>query len=306
MFKHKRIAKLAIFLVLIAIGASGCKSQFEKLRASNDTGRKYQTAIKLYEDQRYNKALILFDDLVQKFRGRAEAEDLYFYYAYTNYYLKDYLTARHHFRTFVDNYPSSPRAEEARYMVAYCMYLESPVYTLDQSSSMKAIEALQLYINYYPQSERAEEASTLIDELRDRLERKSFETAKLFLDMGDYLAAVISFSNSVRDFPDTKYDEEISYMTAQAQFLYAKNSSERRQKERYTEAIEFADEYLQAYPEGQYIKDASKIKKDSAKGIDTAEALLASWEQAQKENIRLRESREETEDANVNPTLPQE
>src|SRR5690606_12031373 len=151
MFKSKRIARLAATLILISMAVSGCKSQFEKLRASNDTARKYQTAIKLYEDKRYNKALILFDDLVQKFRGRAEAEDLYFYYAYTNYYLKDYLSARHHFRTFVDNYPNSPRSEEARYMVSYCMYLESPVYTLDQSSSLKAIEALQLYINYYPQ-----------------------------------------------------------------------------------------------------------------------------------------------------------
>lgn len=306
MFKSKRIARLAATLILISMAVSGCKSQFEKLRASNDTARKYQTAIKLYNDKKYNKALVLFDDLVQKFRGRAEAEDLYFYFAYTNFYLKDYLTARHQFRTFVDNYPSSPRSEEARYMVAYCLYLESPVYSLDQSNTLKAIEALQLYINYYPQSERAEEAAGLIEELRSKLERKSFETAKLFLDMGDYQAAVISFENSQRDYPDTKFDEEISYLTAQAQYLYAKNSSERRQTERYNEAIEYVEEYLKSYPDGQYIKDASKIKSDAQKGIKDVQALLASWEAARKENERLKSADEEAiEESNKNPLLPQ-
>lgn len=305
MFKYKRIARLTAALILISMGITGCKSQFEKLRASNDTARKYQTAIKLYNDKKYSKALILFDDLIQRFRGRAEAEDLYFYHAYTNYYLRDYLTARHQFRTFVDNYPSSPRSEEARYMVAYCLYLESPVYSLDQSNSLKAIEALQLYINYYPQSERAEEAAGLIEELRSKLERKSFETAKLFLDMGDYQAAVISFENSLRDYPDTKYDEQITYMTAEAQYLYAKNSSERRQTERYNSAIEYVEEYLKAYPEGEYVKDASKIKNDSQKGIKDVEALLASWEATRKENERLRNPEKSEDDTNTNPLLPQ-
>src|SRR5690606_17392745 len=135
MFKNKRIIRLAAIFLLATLGITGCKSQFEKLRASSDTAKKYQTAIKLYNDKKYSKAQILFDDLNQRYRGRAEAEDLAYYYAYTNYYLRDYITAGHLFRTFVQNYPGSTHAEEARYMVAYCLYLDSPVYSLDQSNS---------------------------------------------------------------------------------------------------------------------------------------------------------------------------
>jgi outer membrane protein assembly factor BamD len=80
MFKNKLNISLSILLVVI-ITLAGCKSKYEKLRASNDTARKYREAIKFYENKNYNKALPLFEDLVTKYRGTAEAEDLSYYYA---------------------------------------------------------------------------------------------------------------------------------------------------------------------------------------------------------------------------------
>ena len=67
------------------------------------------------------------------------------------------------------------------------------------------------------------EASKLILDLRDKLERKSYANATLFLDIGDYQAAVIAFRNSMKDFPDTKFAEEMEYLIIEAQYLYAKN-----------------------------------------------------------------------------------
>ena len=231
MFKNKRLIAVSIFL-LFSVTLISCKSKFEKLRLSNDTGKKYQEALRLYNKKSYTKALILFDDLIQKYRGRSEAEDLSYYYAYTNYKLKDYTTSRYHFKTFADNYPNSPKAEECRFMAAYCFYLESPIYSLDQENTLKAIESLQLFINLHPKSERVAEASKLIDNLRSKLETKSFENAKLFLDIGDYKSAVIAFRNSMRDYPDTKYAEQMEFLSIQAQYLYAKNSFENRQVDR--------------------------------------------------------------------------
>ena len=140
MFKNKRLLTITIYL-LLAVVITGCKSKFEKLRTSNDTAKKYQEALKFYNNEQYTKALVLFEDLVQRYKGRAEAEDLYFYYADTHYKLDDYTTARYHFKNFADTYPNSRKAEEARYMAAYCFYLESPIYSLDQENTYKAIEA---------------------------------------------------------------------------------------------------------------------------------------------------------------------
>jgi len=276
MFKNKGLLFIS-FILLITISFTGCKSKFEKLRLSTDIAKKYQEAIRLYNKKDYTKALTLFDDLVQRYRGRAEAEDLYYYFAYTNYRLKDFLSARYHFKIFADTYPSSPKAEECRFLAAYCFYLDSPNFSLDQENTYKAIEALQLFINIYPSSDRVAEASKLILDLRDKLEVKSYENAKLFLDIGDYQAAVIAFKNSAKDFPDTKYAEEMEFLTIQAQYLYAKNSLETKQEARYNEAIEEYNRFIDKYPKTTYLKKAEEFKNLSLKGIEDTKKILASY-----------------------------
>jgi outer membrane protein assembly factor BamD len=275
MFKNKGLLVFWFFLSLV-VGISACKSKFDQLRASNDVTKKYQEALRLYNNKYYNKALLLFEDLVQRYRGRTEAEDLYYYYAYTNFKLKDYTTARYHFKVFAETYPNSPRAEECRFMSAKCYYLESPVYSLDQQNTVKAIDALQLFINLYPKSERVPAASKLIDDLRGKLELKSYMNAKLFLDLGDYKSAIIAFRNSTKDFPDTKYAEEMEFFSIKAQYLLAKNSFESKQEERFNEVIQLYADFSTKYPISKYLKEASQFKKSSEQGIFEVQELLAS------------------------------
>ncbi|TAE36133.1 MAG: outer membrane protein assembly factor BamD [Sphingobacteriales bacterium] len=274
MFKNKVIVILS-FIVLCSTVFTGCKSRFEKLKASTDVPKKYQEAIRLYNKKDYAKALILFDDLVQRYRGRSEAEDLYYYYSFSNYKLKDYLSARYHFKTFAETYPNSSRAEECRFMAAYCFYQDSPNFSLDQENTYKAIEALQLFINLYPKSSRVAEASKLIQDLRDKLEKKSYANANLFLTIGDYQAAVIAFRNSIRDFPDTKFAEEMEFLTIKSLYLYAKNSYETKQEDRYTETIDEYNRFIEKYPKSSYTKEADKLKHESEKGIENAKNILA-------------------------------
>ncbi len=279
MFINRRIVAW-VAVVFLVVMAAGCKSKFEKLRASNNIAQKYQEAMKYYNNKKYSKALILFDDLMLRYRGQAEAEDLYYYTAYTNYNLRDYTSARFHFKQFTDTYPNSSRTEECRFMGAYCYYLESPKSALDQEYTYRAIEALQLFINLYPNSERAEEASDLIQRLRDKLEAKAFANAKLYLDMGlqdDYRAAVIAFDNVLRDFPDTKYAEEMEFLSIKAQYLYANQSSIRRQEERFGEVIDLYSGFVSAYPESKFRKDADQLKADAEKGIDQAKKRMAQF-----------------------------
>jgi outer membrane protein assembly factor BamD len=274
MFK-KQLTLLASVLALLIITLGSCKSKYEKLKASNDYAKKYQEAIKYYNQKDYNKALGLFEVLVERYRGRTEAEDLFYYYAFTNYKLKDYTSARYHFKTFADTYPSSTRAEECRFFSAYCYYLDSPIFSLDQDNTLKAIEALQLFINLYPKSDRVTEASKLIQNLRDKLETKAYANAKLYLTIGDYQSAVIAFNNALRDYPDTKYGEEMEYLIVKSQYLYASRSLEYKQEERYTQAIAYADQFSEKYPTSKYGRETTGYAKDSKRGIDNAKRVLA-------------------------------
>lgn len=300
MFKIRLNISVSLLMLLLFAFVS-CKSKYEKLRASNDTAKKYREAVRLYEKKDYSKALGLFDDLVTKYRGTAEAEDLSYYFSYTHYKLRDYTTARYHFKTFADTYASSAKAEECRFMAAYCFYLESPTFSLDQENTIKAIEALQLFINLYPKSERVTEASKLIGNLREKLETKSYANAKLFLDIGDYKSAVIAFGNSAREFPDTKYAEEMEFLTVKAQALYAKASFETKQEERYNEAIRLYTEFVQNYPSSKYLKDAEEIKKNCEKAIIDVRKLLAlqaAEMKAQEEKVKAAEGNKKEDTKN--------
>lgn len=279
MFLNRRIG-FAVLGMAFILFAGGCKSRFEKLRASNNIAQKYQEAVKYYDNKKYSKALILFDDLANRYRGQAEAEDLYYYLAYTNYRMRDFTSARYAFNEFVRLYSFSSRTEECRFMAAYCYYLEAPRYSLDQEYTYRAIESLQLFINLYPDSDRARESAELIQELRDRLEEKAFANAKLYLDMGlmdDYRAAVIAFDNALRDFPDTKYAEEMEFLSIKAQYLYAQNSTIRRQEERFGEALDLYNRFVASYPESRFMKEAEGLRKDTERGIREAQQKMAPY-----------------------------
>lgn len=269
MFLNRQIVLLCAGVILMAVVGS-CKSKFEKLRASNNIAMKYEEAIKLYEKEKYSKAIILFEELMSKYRGQAEAEDLYYYTAYTAYRLRDYTSARFHFRNFATTYPNSPRAEECRFMAAYSFYTDSPRYSLDQENTLKAIDELQLFINLYPTGERTEEAGQLIQNLRDKLEHKAFANAKLYYDMGqpdDYRAAVIAFESMLRQYPDTRYAEEVEFLILKSQYLFAQNSMPYRQEVRYNEAIDYYQDFIESNPESKFRKEADNLRASAEKQI---------------------------------------
>src|SRR5690606_24248507 len=285
MFLNRRISVLLAFC-LTTLVFTGCKSKFEKLRNSNNITMKYQEAVKLYEKGKYAKARILFDDLASKYRGRAEAEDLFYLLANTHYKLKDYTAARYDFKNFANTYPNSERAEECRYMAAYCYFLESPRFSLDQENTRKAIDELQLFINYYPESERAEKASELVQILRDKLERKAFENAKLYYNMGladDYRAAVIALENVLRQYPDTKYAEAIEFLIFKSQYLYADNSRVYRQEERFNTAIDYYNSFIEHFPNSKFRSEADDLKKSADKKIVAAIRLMEQYNKEMEE-----------------------
>jgi outer membrane protein assembly factor BamD len=274
MFK-KQLPLFVGLLIVLLFSVVSCKSKYEKLKASNDNAKKFQEGKRLYDKKEYAKALGLFETLLSRYRGTDGATDLFYLNAMANYKLKDYTAAAYHFNEFATSYPSDPRAEEARFLTAYCYYLDAPVFSLDQESTYKCIDKLQLFINLYPKSDRVAEASKLIQDLRDRLELKSYSNAKLYLIIGENQSAVIAFGNTLRDYPDTKYAEELEYLTIKAQYEYAHQSREYRQEERYNQAIAFADGFLEKYPKSLYTAEAQKLKKDSQAGIIDVKRVLA-------------------------------
>ena len=213
------------FALLIAVSMIfiSC-SKYQRVLKGSDMEKKYEYAEKYFKKKKYFKALELLEELISVYKGTTKGEQTYYYYAYSNYYTADYAMAAYTFNSFVQTYPNSKYAEEMQYMHAYCYYLDSPIPSLDQTNTLDAIEKFQLFINKYPKSERVEESNRLIDELRFKIETKTFNNAKLYYKTENYKAAITALQNVLTDFPATVYKEEVLYLSFKSSYYYAINS----------------------------------------------------------------------------------
>lgn len=258
--------KKAIFPLLFAVILTSC-GEFHKILKSTNLVEQYAAAEKYYLEGDYYHAQQLFDELITYYRGTLEAEKIYYYYSYCYYGLGDYVTAAYYFKTFATTYPSSKFARECQYMSAYCTYLDSPEYTLDQTNTISAIKELQLYVNTFPDNDTVQLCNVLIDELRFKLETKEFEISKLYFKLEEYKASIVSFRNTMKDYPSTIFKEECMFYILKANYLYASNSIDSKKASRFQDTIDAYDELISSFPQTKYLKEAESINKNTQKEL---------------------------------------
>jgi outer membrane protein assembly factor BamD len=259
--------KYWLLLAFSTVFLFACKSEFERIRTSNDPVAILEKANEFYENEEWLRAQTLYDVVIPYYRGKVEAEDLFFKYAYTYYNLEDYILSAHYFKSFANSFINSSKREEAAFMSAYSEYQMSPIPELDQTYTQKAIESLQLFINRYPNSERVATCNRLIDELRLKLEEKAFNQGVLYFNIRQYVSAVTSFQNMLKDFPETQKAEEVYFYILRSSFSYAKNSVLEKREERMKETLEHYNLFKKKFPKSKYRKKALQIKKETEKSL---------------------------------------
>ena len=247
-----KIQKLLIVgLTLVLLSSCG---DYQKVLKSTDTEYKYKKAFEYFEQEEYAKSSTLLSELVNIYRGTSRAPEVYYYYSKSLLGQKDYISAGHYFNLLKTEYPRSEYTEEAYFQIGYCFYKESPKPRLDQSSTQKAIDALSLFLNLYPGSKWAEQSRNMITELNEKLVYKSYLSGKLYYDLEDYRAASISLNNCLKDYPNTKYREEIMYMLFESKYLLAINSVEEKKHDRLISALDEYYAFNDEWPDSKYTK----------------------------------------------------
>ena len=229
---------------------------------------KYEAGLNYYNKKDYYRASVLFEQILPIVRGLPEGEKVQFYLAYCQYYDKLYLLAAEQFKTFYETYGRSSMAEEARFMHAFSLYQSSPNPNLDQSSSIESMAAMQQFINRFPNSPLSERAAEVIATTQQKLEKKGFENARQYFRMKYYKAAIVALNNFKQNFPDSKYIEEAYYLVILSEFRIAEQSLRNLQAERYRTVVEHYQEFLDRYPESDYLKEAEKLYAESLEKVN--------------------------------------
>ena len=226
--------KIFSFLLLIVLLAS-C-NQYQKALKSDDVAVKTDAANKMYEAGKYLKAIRLYEQVAPAYKGKSQAERLFFMYSKSLYNTKQYYLAGYQFENFAASYPKSEKREEAYFLATECFYKLSPVYSLDQTDTEKALEKVQKFIDIYPNSEYLPKANAYVKELREKLEKKAFEIAKQYNSIADYKGALKAFENFLSDYPGTPFKEQALYFRLDSAYKLAINSVEYKKQERLSYA----------------------------------------------------------------------
>ncbi|MEY3417219.1 MAG: outer membrane protein assembly factor BamD [Bacteroidota bacterium] len=255
---------ISLLLVLVFTSCS----KFSRLQKKGSVQERYNGAIEYYNNKDYYRAGVLLEDLIPLIKGTAEAEKTQLYYSYCQFNQKQYVLSSYYFNRFTETFPRSEYVEEAMFMNVKSLYLDSPIYSLDQTNTYKALDEVQVFFTKYPYSKFAEECNKIVDELRSKLEKKAYEQCKLYYKVSDYKAAVISFDIFKKDFSESVHNEEFAYFKLDAQYQLSLISIETKKMARFEQAVEFYLNMVDKYPNSKYLKQSETIYADCVKHIE--------------------------------------
>lgn len=253
-------------MILVSLLVLASCGEYQRVLKSSDKDYKFDFARRAFENKRYMQAATVLSEIIPKFRGNEKGEEALYLLALSNYENRDYTTACAYFKNYYTRYPKGRFTELARFYSGYGYYLDSPEPELDQSGTIKGIEELQSFLDYYPRSVKAVEAQNAIFALQDKLTLKQLMNAQLYYNLGafqgnNYRSAIIVAKNAVKDYPYSKYKEDLDFLILKSMFQEANQSVDQKKAERFREV---ADEYygfISTYPETTHKSEADNILK---------------------------------------------
>ncbi len=256
-----------IILLLSMVVLSSCHG-YNTLLKSTDYEYKYEAAKCYYAQGKYSKAENLLNELITILKGTVQAEESLYMLGMSYYCQGDYATASQSFITYYTTYPRGEYTEEARFYAGKALYLDTAEPRLDQTNTYSAIQQLQLFMEYFPESKRKVVAQNMIFELQDKLVLKEVYNARLYYNLGTYLgnnyqSCVIVSQDALKDYPYTKYREELSMLILRSKYEIAINSIQEKKADRYRDAIDEYYGFKNEFPKSKYIKEAGKIFEES-------------------------------------------
>jgi outer membrane protein assembly factor BamD len=258
---------LQAILLLSLFALYGCSGSMHKLLKNPDPAYKLRMAEQFYVKEKYSKAQQVFEDIMPYYKTGKEFEDIYYKYAYCAYNLGDYLNAENLFKSFLEIFPNSLKAEEIDYMRAYSFFKQSPKPELDQTNTLKAMGMMQTFINTHPGSVRIKDANAIIDICRRKLETKDYRSAVLYYDLGQFRAAGVSFSTLLNNYPESALADEYKLMVIKSYYRFAELSVEEKKIERYEQVINECREFTDRFPDSKFKKEADEFLKLSQTNI---------------------------------------
>lgn len=109
-------------------------------------------------------------------------------------------------------------------------------------------------------------------ELQDKLTLKELQNAQLYYNLGTYMgnnyeSCVIVADNALRNYPYTKYKEDLEFLKLKAKYQEAKQSVPEKQADRYRDMIDEYYSFINNFPSTDNRKEADDMFRQAERHI---------------------------------------
>lgn len=219
----------------------------------------YAKALELYRKGKWARASTLFEGAQRMYLGTSREDSITFYNAHCKFKNNDFETAATLFDEFRRRFGRSAFIEDAEGMYALCYYRMSPSAERDQTTTGKAIMAVNEFMSRYPESDKIESFREINEELTRRLHKKSYLNAYTYYKIGRYKSAIVALKNALRAYPESAYREELMYLIVDASYRLAHNSVDSKQTDRYLAMLDSSLSFCEEFPESKHRKEVDRM-----------------------------------------------
>ena len=263
-----------IFTILLVVTTLVSCSDFNKIVKNDDYDKKLRKAEELYDSKSYNRALVLYEQVYQRYPSDERGELSYFKLGKSYYQLEDYYMSSYYFSNFANRFPSSDKLEESLYFSALSSVANSPAPSLDQEETDLAINELQFFISRFPNSRRIDTCNVLMDQMREKLEQKAFDAVKLYAKMERYNAAVFSAESFLENYPRSDKRMDVIMLKLENAYTLADKSVFNKRKERLEKVVEIYDLYQNDIQMTKYFSKAATISEKAGERLEEVDEIV--------------------------------
>jgi len=260
--KTRTFMKQISYVFLASIVLASC-SPFQKALKVDDSAYKNEIADQLYDKGKYKQAIRLYEQVEKKEGWAANYQSMYYKYSKSYYNARKWEASKPMFQKFNMLYLSSPNREETMYLEAMSAYNMSEVFTLDQHITYEGIQKFDAFLEGYPESQYKNDAIAKKRELTEKIERKAYESARLFNKIGeytrDYNAAIVALDNFLLDYPGTVYKTDALFYKFDSAYKLALNSVYSKMEDRLRNAISLHDDLISFDANTKYKDEADRM-----------------------------------------------
>ena len=201
----------ALLACAVILPAAGCARNGVKTDTSyvaSDVNTLYGLAKERLDNQRYEEAAKLFDEVERQHPYSVWARRAQLMSAFSYYMARKYPDTVSSAQRFLTIHPGNKDAPYANYLIAMSYYNQIADVTRDQKITQQASDAFNELIRRYPESRYANDARLKLDLINDHLAGKEMEVGRFYQRSGNWLASVARFRTVVDKYQTTSHAPE--------------------------------------------------------------------------------------------------